>query len=171
MIKKTRFGREKEYLKAIKLRKLGYGYKTISKEIKINSNTIRNWVSYIKIDWKIAYKKSDKQPIHKKTLEDFTTNRGRKNVLIKERGRMCEECKLTKWLNNLIPLEIHHKDGNKSNNTNDNLSLICPNCHTFTPTYKSKNIRPHVEMVDKVDLKSTVARRDSPNLSVATKSI
>jgi predicted HNH restriction endonuclease len=38
-----------------------------------------------------------------------------------------------------MPLELHHKDGNKHNNNLDNLSIICPNCHTFTDTYKSKN--------------------------------
>ena len=37
------------------------------------------------------------------------------------------------------PLEIHHIDGNHSNNTLKNLQLLCPNCHSLTPTYKSLN--------------------------------
>lgn len=35
------------------------------------------------------------------------------------------------------PLEIHHKDGNYKNNSEDNLALLCPNCHSLTNTYKN----------------------------------
>ena len=51
----------------------------------------------------------------------------------------CCSCGLSEWLGNPIPLELHHKDGNKHNNSLDNLELRCPNCHYFTETYKSKN--------------------------------
>jgi predicted HNH restriction endonuclease len=33
------------------------------------------------------------------------------------------------------PLEIHHKDGSKKNNSEDNLDLLCPNCHSLTFNY------------------------------------
>lgn len=36
-----------------------------------------------------------------------------------------------------IPLEIHHDDGDYTNNTEDNLKLLCPNCHSLTSTYKN----------------------------------
>ena len=51
----------------------------------------------------------------------------------------CCSCGLTEWLGYPIPLELHHKDGNKENNSLENLELRCPNCHYFTDTYKSKN--------------------------------
>ena len=51
----------------------------------------------------------------------------------------CYRCGLTEWLGNPIPLELHHKDGNKKNNNLDNLEILCPNCHYFTDTYKTKN--------------------------------
>lgn len=38
-----------------------------------------------------------------------------------------------------IPLEIDHIDGNSDNNTEDNLVLLCPNCHSLTNTYKNLN--------------------------------
>lgn len=41
---------------------------------------------------------------------------------------------------NRIPLEIEHIDGNYMNNKEDNLTLLCPNCHSQTPTYKGANI-------------------------------
>jgi predicted HNH restriction endonuclease len=39
-----------------------------------------------------------------------------------------------------IPLEIEHIDGNYMNNDENNLDLICPNCHSLTGTYKSLNL-------------------------------
>ena len=36
-------------------------------------------------------------------------------------------------------LELEHIDGNAYNNSESNLSLLCPNCHSQTPTYKAKN--------------------------------
>ena len=40
---------------------------------------------------------------------------------------------------NTIPLEIDHVDGNSENNSEENLRLICPNCHSLTPTYRGAN--------------------------------
>ena len=37
------------------------------------------------------------------------------------------------------PLEVDHIDGNHANNVESNLQLLCPNCHSLTPTYKSLN--------------------------------
>ena len=54
------------------------------------------------------------------------------------------KCQLCGWgetnpYTNTVPLEIHHIDGNYKNNNEDNLQLICPNCHSLTETYKSHN--------------------------------
>ena len=38
-----------------------------------------------------------------------------------------------------LPLEIDHIDGNYQNNSEDNLRVLCPNCHSLTPTYKGAN--------------------------------
>ena len=43
-------------------------------------------------------------------------------------------------LNNICYLEIHHIDGKSDNNSEDNLMLLCPNCHSLTPTYRALNI-------------------------------
>ena len=48
----------------------------------------------------------------------------------------CGWCEINPFTNN-IPLEIHHKDGNYANNNEDNLELLCPNCHSLTNTYKN----------------------------------
>ena len=52
---------------------------------------------------------------------------------------VCENCGNRYWLGHPIPLELHHKDGDRFNNELSNLSLLCPNCHAFTDNYRSKN--------------------------------
>jgi len=52
----------------------------------------------------------------------------------------CYCCKRKTWLNKPIPLELEHKNGNKFDNRKENLTLLCPNCHSFTPYYRGKNI-------------------------------
>ena len=53
--------------------------------------------------------------------------------------KVCEVCGNTSWNGLEMPLEVHHKDGNKFNNLLSNIMIICPNCHAQTETYKSKN--------------------------------
>lgn len=53
----------------------------------------------------------------------------------------CECCGNTEWLNQPINLEVHHIDGDKTNNTLENLQLLCPNCHSYTENYGSKKIK------------------------------
>ena len=60
--------------------------------------------------------------------------------LIKERGHKCENCGLEEWLENPIPLEIDHIDGDRTNNKKENLKLLCCNCHALTPTWRGRNI-------------------------------
>lgn len=43
-------------------------------------------------------------------------------------------------LTGLIPLQIDHIDGDFKNNKEENLRLLCPNCHSLTHTYGSLNI-------------------------------
>lgn len=38
-----------------------------------------------------------------------------------------------------VPLEVDHIDGDCYNNTEGNLIVLCPNCHSITPTYGALN--------------------------------
>lgn len=53
----------------------------------------------------------------------------------------CYECKWSKVnpTTGKIPLEVEHIDGDWTNNKEDNLRLLCPCCHSLTPTYRSLN--------------------------------
>lgn len=57
-----------------------------------------------------------------------------------------------------IPLEVEHIDGNFRNNKEDNLTLLCPNCHSQTETFSNKRAKKHNYCVDcgcEISLKST----------------
>jgi len=62
-----------------------------------------------------------------------------KGFLIQERGHKCECCGLSEWLGKNITLELEHIDGDNQNNVKSNLKLLCPNCHSYTDTWKGKN--------------------------------
>ena len=66
--------------------------------------------------------------------------------LLKLRPQQCECCKLTQWLEQPIKLEVHHIDGDNTNNVLENLQLLCPNCHSYTDSWcKTK---PKIQVTD-----------------------
>lgn len=75
-------------------------------------------------------------------LTAFTTDSNKKNgsnllkSLINIRGyRKCENCGITEWLGVPVFLQVHHINGEHSDNRLENLMMICPNCHALTNTY------------------------------------
>lgn len=71
---------------------------------------------------------------------DIQSNKVRKKLLEENyKKHCCECCGLSEWLGEPIPLELHHKDGNRFNNVLDNFQLLCPNCHAKTSSYRGKN--------------------------------
>ena len=73
-----------------------------------------------------------------KDWKDYTRAVRSKPHLIKLRSHTCEICKNSMWLNKLIPLEIHHVDGDRTNNELTNLQLLCCNCHATTDFWRNK---------------------------------
>lgn len=51
----------------------------------------------------------------------------------------CYTCNLTIWNSSKIPLELEHINGVNNDNRIENLTLLCPNCHALTSTYRGKN--------------------------------
>ncbi|MCI8345824.1 MAG: HNH endonuclease [Clostridia bacterium] len=65
-----------------------------------------------------------------------------KTYLFNKYNNKCARCgwgEINKYTNK-IPLEIEHIDGNYKNNKEENLILLCPNCHSLTSTYKGANL-------------------------------
>ena len=66
--------------------------------------------------------------------------------ILNRAGNKCEECGWNKVniYTGKIPIQIHHIDGDASNNRPDNLKVLCPSCHSLTKNFgrrsKSKRI-------------------------------
>lgn len=55
-----------------------------------------------------------------------------------------EACNLCGWnkrhpITNNVPIELDHINGKWDDNRLENLRLLCPNCHSLTPTYRNLN--------------------------------
>lgn len=58
----------------------------------------------------------------------------------KEKIEKCAICGIGRiWNGKSINFVLDHIDGDASNNSEENLRLICPNCDSQLDTYKSKN--------------------------------
>lgn len=81
------------------------------------------------------------------------------------RGYECENCGISTWQDETIPLEVHHIDGNTTNNQLDNLMLLCPNCHSLTKTWRGKNINTGITKVSDEELIEAI--KITPNIRQA----
>ena len=64
-----------------------------------------------------------------------------RNYLMSLHNNKCEKCgwgEINEQTGN-IPLELHHIDGDCTNNNINNLQILCPNCHSLTKTFGSIN--------------------------------
>ena len=61
-----------------------------------------------------------------------------KNGIFKQE---CSICTIIEWQGQPLSLHLDHIDGNRKNNDISNYRLLCPNCHSQTPTHRAKNIK------------------------------
>lgn len=62
----------------------------------------------------------------------------------------CLECGLNNfWNKKVLSLQLDHINGVRNDNRLDNLRFLCPNCHTQTETYCSKNKGITINTLDK----------------------
>jgi hypothetical protein len=62
------------------------------------------------------------------------------------REKYQEKCCICGWaesnpITGNITTEVEHIDGNRRNNREENLRILCLNCHSLTPTFRGLNAR------------------------------
>lgn len=70
----------------------------------------------------------------------YTSSNHLRQRLIKEglKKEQCEKCGLNEWLGEKLSLELDHINGEHQDNRIENLKILCPNCHSLTPTWKGR---------------------------------
>ena len=117
-----------------------------------NFYTFKKWVYVHGIDIKnFNFKKSIKKHkvklIKKVSLDDIfcensIVSKQQLRKRVKKENLIEYKCQCGvkgMWQGNPITLQLEHKNGNNSDNRLSNLEYLCPNCHSQTQTYGSKN--------------------------------
>lgn len=65
-----------------------------------------------------------------------------KNYMLEKSNYKCSICNWSEInpYTKTLPLELEHIDGDYTNNREENLSILCPNCHALTKTYRGANV-------------------------------
>lgn len=118
------------------LKKCLYCNNTISKNSKSDFCSLDCRTTYLN-NKKIDLWKNDNTVVSSESCPRWL-----RRYLIEKADHSCERCgwSVKNEFTGKIPLQIHHKDGNFRNYSEDNLEILCPNCHSLTENYGSRNI-------------------------------
>lgn len=51
----------------------------------------------------------------------------------------CDQCGITEWQRKPLSMQLHHVNGDGTDNRLENIVLLCANCHSQTDTYGGRN--------------------------------
>lgn len=130
-------------LRALGLRPAGANYKMVHRRVRQLSLSTAHWTGSAHLrgrshDWAKKLPLSD-------VLRSPTCYRGG-TAALKERlfregilARRCARCGIEAWCDAPLALHLDHINGDSEDNRIENLRVLCPNCHSQTPTYCGRN--------------------------------
>lgn len=111
------------------------GEPIIKQEKKYCSNECQNKQQYLEFikRWKLGLEKGMKG-------SQLTSSHIHKYMRITY-GNKCIKCGWDKVnpKSGKVPIQLNHKDGDYENNKEENLELLCPNCHSLTENFMNLN--------------------------------
>lgn len=120
----------------------------IAAQLKCKPETLNHYLKEMNIEYAGQQNKKGQQKgpnVYKQASEYLGTDKQIKSSELKYKilrdglkEYKCEKCGLSTWLNEEIPLELHHKNGNHYDNNFDNLIILCPNCHALEENRQTK---------------------------------
>ena len=127
-------------LRLLGLRPVGGNYKTVHKAIK---NLHLDTSHFTGQGWNVGLGFKPRTPFSDDAIfvdnSDYRCSwRLRERYKKKTGVNNCENCGLSEWQGQTIPLEIHHINGINTDNRLENLQLLCPNCHALTSNYRGR---------------------------------
>jgi len=116
-----------------------------------NPKTLRKKMDEFGIDYSHftgqAWNKNPENPVYRgKYLPKLCEHSSLSSTNVKElvyrlglKENKCEICGITEWQEKPIICELHHINGDSSDNRIENLQILCPNCHSQTDNFRSRN--------------------------------
>lgn len=119
-------------------------YDTLKKIIKDENID----VSHFKRQSKKITEKRDITYYLKKDVKIGTSLLKKKLFQEELKEKRCECCGRTEWMGKPINLQLHHINGDNTDNRLENLQILCPNCHSYTDNYCGKNQKLNIKDKD-----------------------
>lgn len=112
-----------------------------------NSDTLKRKIKEFNLDishftFNKQYKKGEEHSRFKNVSEFLKENTVIKPYRLKLKllhaglkENKCECCGISEWHGKIINCQLHHINGDESDNRLENLMMLCPNCHSQTDNY------------------------------------
>jgi len=133
-----------QVLKTLGLSPAGGNYKTVNNKVNDLGLNTSHWMGQ---GWakgkKIPNRKlKTRIPLNEILVKNSSYQSNKLRLRLLAEGvfeHKCYKCGRKTWNNEKIPLDLEHINGDNRDHRLENLTLLCPNCHAQTPTYKGKN--------------------------------
>lgn len=127
-----------ELCRRLGLKPMGSNPKTLRK--KMNEFGV-DYSHFTGCNWNV----NPNNPVYRGNLcEHSSLNSDHVKKLVYKLGlkeNKCEVCGISEWLGSPIVCELHHINGDTTDNRIENLQILCPNCHSQTDNFRKRNTK------------------------------